>query len=344
MVLPPGDPPPPHSALSMQVVIVVVETFAFAAFLVLFFAMKYLRTFSPPERRPGLNFVNLSSLAILALATAHWAIMTTVFFSAMFSGTDSNTTLGDILLDGYFGRLQNALTIGNALSFVAMLLGDAILIHRLSTIYDSYIVAIPAALCWLGVLITGIMVEVILAQHLPKGLPFRWITANWSFSTLTTVYCTSFMAYRIWKTIRRTQKMKARMFMSILIVLVESAAIWAAWTLFFIILHITHSELQVLGTALVPSVIGIANALIYIRVAFSDGWGPGREATTRRLTLTNPASFAITSVSSEGRSDYGYEYASRKGGAIDDRQRAEYGDEYRVEYPPIALAYGNKPK
>ncbi|KAF7327243.1 hypothetical protein MKEN_00301600 [Mycena kentingensis (nom. inval.)] len=379
----PFDSPPPD-ALLIQVVTTVCETFAYAIFLVLFIVMSYLRL-SPAMagRRKGLaawcGFVEVSTLSLVLLATAHWAVGTGVMFYAFFNGTAPNTTLNQILFDRYLGPMKPYLSVGHSLAFVSILIGDLVIIHRLWTIYNRSfrVVLLPVTM-------------------LPASISFSWQTAHWVLSSLITIYCTTLIARKIWFSVRRQEEAQTRMFFLVMIILCESAALWLVWTIFFLSAHLSGSDVRVINNALVPSVIGIANVLIYLRIALaglrvsSRPGSPTAGRTTRKRagttggdnseshrvqgTLTNPASFAMASMSGSGTDSewhggaYGYgAYEPRDSfsgsgkrwypgslgsddgtnvghlgltNALDaDRKRAEYGEEYIVEVPQASLHY-----
>ncbi|KAJ7861974.1 hypothetical protein B0H14DRAFT_2741028 [Mycena olivaceomarginata] len=96
--------------------------------------------------------------------------------------------------------------------------------------------------------------------------------------------------------------------MSVLIVLVESAAIWTSWTIAFVALHEAGSPAELPINVCVPSVIGIVNTVVHLRVAVGLGprraWhptgtgtaGPTAQNDTRIQeppTLTNNASVLV---------------------------------------------------
>ncbi|KAF7345660.1 hypothetical protein MVEN_01585600 [Mycena venus] len=273
-------------------------------------------------------------LAILALATAHWTITIFCFFSAFLE--DGDDGLGAVLT-ALLTRLRVFQTTENALTVVSMLVGDAVLIHRTWVIWsrDIRVALLPISL-WIGMMVSGLVAVGLLYHGSLDSIQvtFNWIFANFMLSTITSIYCTTFIAWRIWKACRESAELRARKIMSVLTVLVESAAIWTSWTIAFVALHKAGSPAELPINACVPSLIGIVNTVIHLRVTVGLGpsrnarpptgtgtTGPSMQNDTRIQelpTLTNNASvFGVSAVSSDlESSDYRY-----------------YGAEY--QYPPI---------
>ncbi|KAJ7112694.1 hypothetical protein C8R44DRAFT_882446 [Mycena epipterygia] len=80
------------------------------------------------------------------------------------------------------------------------------------------------------------------------------------------IYCTTFIAWRIWKTSRVTGEVGGSLLMPVFVILIESAAIWTTWTIFFAATFLTGSPLAFIGRDLMPLIIGVANLLIHLRV------------------------------------------------------------------------------
>ncbi|KAJ6574507.1 hypothetical protein B0H19DRAFT_1254207 [Mycena capillaripes] len=79
-----------------------------------------------------------------------------------------------------------------------------------------------------------------------------------------------------------------------LVIVVESAAFYAIWTLFFAIAYATKFSLQVLVITTGPAVVGMVNAVIHTRVGL--GWaseseqGPGGRPVPSSLRFAMPSS------------------------------------------------------
>ncbi|KAF8198885.1 hypothetical protein K438DRAFT_1966855 [Mycena galopus ATCC 62051] len=341
--MPDLDPAHPRPFVAVQMAALVVETLLYGIFLVLFFAMCYLRLSTQEKGKSRFadgvlwrTSVEVSLLALLVLATAHWTITIFCFFSAFFGGGDD--TLGAVLI-ALLTRLQVFVITENALTVFSMLVGDAILIHRTWVIWNRNIrVALLPISLWMGMMVSGLVPVSLLYHGSPGSLHaiFYWISAYFMLSTITSIYCTTLMAWRIWKTCRESEELRARNIMCVLTVLVESAAIWTSWTIAFVALHEAGSLAEISINAGVPSLIGIVNTVIHLRVAVGLGprnharrptgtgpVGPTTQNDTRILELTtlttNASVFGVSAMSSD----------------LESSHRRYYGVEY--QYPPIGL-------
>ncbi|KAF8188853.1 hypothetical protein K438DRAFT_1833436 [Mycena galopus ATCC 62051] len=339
--MPDLDPAHPRPFVIVQMASLVVETLFYGIFLVLFFAMCYLRLSTQEKEKSRFadgvlwrTSVEVSLLAILALATAHWTITIFCFFSAFLGNGDD--TLGAVLI-ALLTRLKLFVITENALTVFSMLVGDAILIHRTWVIWNRNIrVALLPISLWIGMMVSGLVAVSLLYRGSPGSVQatFNWVFANFMLSTITSFYCTTIMAWRIWKTCRESAELRARNIMCVLTVLVESAAIWTSWTIAFVAFHEAGSLAELPINAGVPSLIGIVNTVIHLRVAVglgprhharrpmgTDPVGPTTQNDTRIQelpTLTTSASvLGVSTVSSDLESSH-YRY---------------YGVEYH--YPPI---------
>ncbi|KAJ6536911.1 hypothetical protein B0H19DRAFT_1182104 [Mycena capillaripes] len=335
---PPALPGTVAQMLAVQMAAIVLESLFYGVFLVLVFGMSYVRISSrasPSSTRRARLPIDVSLVVILLLATTHWAITVYCFFSAFLGDGDGGLSA---VLGAYMLRLQDLQLTENALTMASMVVGDGILIHRVWVVWsrDSHVILIPVLL-WLGMFVTGLVAIVKLSAAVPEApdMSFRFVNANWILSTVTSVYCTAFLAWRIWQVCRSSAEMRARKLLSVLTVLVESAAIWTSWAILFVALHQSNSPAELTINACVPSLIGIVNTVVHLRVAVGigaaltrkrsprQGRGTGtgtqnathtanREAGTQVAlpTLTNNASvFGLSVVSTDlESSEYGYGY------------------------------------
>ncbi|KAJ7231769.1 hypothetical protein C8J57DRAFT_1480837 [Mycena rebaudengoi] len=104
--------------------------------------------------------------------------------------------------------------------------------------------------------VQGRRVELTLRETLFVALP---LAAHGSRES-TNIYCTVLIAWRVWTQTR------AKKLMFVVSVLIESAALYTAWTLFTITSSMLNSNIQAFAVGLIAQVIGLANMLIYLRV------------------------------------------------------------------------------
>ncbi|KAJ7033453.1 hypothetical protein C8F04DRAFT_1396074 [Mycena alexandri] len=83
----------------------------------------------------------------------------------------------------------------------------------------------------------------------------------------TNIYCTGFIIWKIWKTKRTVEHLLGDgTLVPVLIVLLESAAVWTLWVVFFAVTYEIGSPLQTIVSDLSPTVAGLVNMVIYLRV------------------------------------------------------------------------------
>ncbi|KAJ7112696.1 hypothetical protein C8R44DRAFT_530579, partial [Mycena epipterygia] len=214
----------------------------------------------------------ISNIAIFATCTAHWIITVDRFFLAFLGSA------GDPL-QFYLDQPHPASVVNNTLVIMAVLIGDVVIIYRLWVIWnrDLRVVFFPL-LSWLGALAGGIAVPYFFTQSTPMNnrvftTASAWLTANWALTTLcatSSIENTALIAWRIWKTSRVTAEVGGGLLMPVLVILIESAAIWTTWTIFLAATFLTGSTLEFIVRDLTPAIIGFVNMLIHLRVGL--GW------------------------------------------------------------------------
>ncbi|KAJ7112527.1 hypothetical protein C8R44DRAFT_797469, partial [Mycena epipterygia] len=91
---------------------------------------------------------------------------------------------------------------------------------------------------------------------------------------------------------RATAEVGSDFLMPIYVILVESAAIWTAWSIFFATTFLTGSTLQFIMRDLTPAIIGLVNLLIHLRVGL--GWSRAEAPDATGAPMTSSASiFAV---------------------------------------------------
>ncbi|KAJ7454184.1 hypothetical protein FB451DRAFT_1280400 [Mycena latifolia] len=288
------------SLVAVNMAAVVLEGFLYGIFLVLFATNLYIRTtrYARPRQfvsRGALwwNPIVISTLAIFATCTVHWILTIQAFFQAFLNATDPTATLLFYLDNG-----RPILVARVSLTVLTLLIGDALIIHRLWLIWNREfrVVALPV-LTWLGVLVCGIFVVYALSESSVRNSKFlasagQWLTANWVLSVFTNVYCTVVMAWRLWTSSREMGNIDGGLLLSMLVILVESAAMWTAWAIFFAVTYQAGSTVSALATDLSGPIIGLVNMLIHLRVGL--GWSH----TLKASTTANASGAAMTSSAS----------------------------------------------
>ncbi|KAJ7126311.1 hypothetical protein C8R44DRAFT_549161, partial [Mycena epipterygia] len=280
------------SPVAVNMATVVLESLLYGLILVLFSANMYLRItrYARPRQLASCgalrwNPIVISNIAIFVTCTVHWIITVKRFFLAFLGSA------GDPLIF-YMDECQPTSVASNTLTIVAALGGDAVIIHRLWLVWnrDLRLVFIPV-LSWLGLLsevsffsgklpshwfiASGIAFIYLFTQSSPGNDKFltaggAWVAVNWTLTTLYFIPNSAFIAWRIWKTKRATSEVGGGLLLPVFVILIESAAIWTAWAVFFVVTYLMSSTLQFIVRDLTPSIIGLANLLIHLRVGL--GW------------------------------------------------------------------------
>ncbi|KAJ7717980.1 hypothetical protein B0H16DRAFT_1610043 [Mycena metata] len=232
-------------------------------------------------RRVWWNPVVTPTVAILATCSAHWILTVVRFFEAFSSGGNA------VALLFYSNDSRSTQVARSALTELAVLIGDAVIIHRLWLIGNRniYVTIIPV-ISWIGVLVCAIVVTVLFSQSNLEQDPFRtsagnWVTGNWVLTAVAALIA--------WECLGNGVLMR------VLAILVESAALWTAWTVFFAVSYQTHSNLHSIVTDLTATTVGLVNMFVHLRVEF--GWSSTRDpdtATSGGVMTSTASIFALS--------------------------------------------------
>ncbi|KAJ7730121.1 hypothetical protein B0H16DRAFT_1585449, partial [Mycena metata] len=242
--------------------VVVLESALYALLLVSASTTLYLR-FSR-HKVPNLlvwNPVVLFTILISATSGAHWILTIVRFFNAFLCSADVEQF--------YLDNSQETRTAMSLLSITSVFIGDAAIIHRLWLIWNQSLpVIILPGVSSFGLLIIGCARTYLITQPLDRHLSMPvddWAEAGW---TITVVQVMKFplIVWKIWRTKRTVEhSLGGGTLMPVLIVLLESAAIWTIWVLLFAVTSALGSPLHIMGD-LSPVMVGIVNMIIYLRV------------------------------------------------------------------------------
>ncbi|KAJ7131279.1 hypothetical protein C8R44DRAFT_871791 [Mycena epipterygia] len=291
------------SLVAVSMATMVLESLLYGLLLVLFSTNLYLRItrYARPQEfasRGGLwwNPIVISNIAIFATCTAHWVITVKRFFLAFLGSA------GDPF-QFYVDQSQPTSVMNNILVLVTGLIGDAGIIHRLWLVWNGdFRVVFAPVLSWLGALMGDIAIAYFFTQSTPTSNRFStaagaWLTVNWALTTLITIYCTTFIAWRIWRTSRTTVEVGGSLLMPVCVILIESAAIWTTWSLFFATTFLMGSTLVIIARDLAPAIVGLVNLLIHLRVGL--GWSPAEAPDASGAPMTSSASIFAVSLPTE---------------------------------------------
>ncbi|KAJ7726230.1 hypothetical protein B0H16DRAFT_1593082, partial [Mycena metata] len=207
------------------------------------------------------NPVVLFTILVSATSGAHWTLTVVRFFEAFLYSADVEQF--------YLDNSQETRTAMGLLSIASVFIGDAAIIHRLWLIWNrSLVVIILPVMSCLGLLINGCASTYLSLVSMPIG---RWVEAGWAITLMqvmkNNVYCTALIVWKIWRTKRTVEhSLGEGTLVSVLIVLLESAAVWTIWGLLFAVANEFGSPLEIILGELSAVMVGIVNMIIYLRV------------------------------------------------------------------------------
>ncbi|KAJ7775561.1 hypothetical protein B0H16DRAFT_1507881, partial [Mycena metata] len=253
--------------------VVVLESALYALLLFSASTTLYLR-FSRHEV-PNLmvwNPVVLFTILISATSGAHWILTTVRFFYAFLCSADIERF--------YLDNSQETQTAMSLLCITSVFIGDAAIIHRLWLIWNrSLAVIILPVVSSFGLLIIGCARTYLIRRHLPMPVG-HWAEAGWTMTLVNNLYCTGLIVWKIWKTKHTVENsLGGGTLVPVLLVLLESAAVWTIWVLLFGVTSELGSPLQIIMGDLSAVMVGIVNVIIYLRVELQCARPDGLDRT-----------------------------------------------------------------
>ncbi|KAF8194015.1 hypothetical protein K438DRAFT_1969305 [Mycena galopus ATCC 62051] len=286
--------------VEVNIATVILESLLYGIFLVCFFVNLYIRVskYANPRQfrtRAWWNPVVVSTMAIFLTYGGHWILTVLRFSQAVLSG--SLDTEAALL---YYGpdSSQRTQVVRSALAEMTVLIGDAVIIHRLWLIWNrNFTVVVLPIISWVGVLVCGAAVAYLFSQSHAGHNDFAthaggWVTANWALPMIISVYCTVLIT---WQICRVVEDLGDGLLMPVLAILVESAAIWTAWAVFFAVAYQRHSLAEFIAKDLTPSMVALTNMFIHLRV----GSRTSAQGTSRSGVMTSDADMGMFRVTME---------------------------------------------
>ncbi|KAJ7280630.1 hypothetical protein C8J57DRAFT_1500848 [Mycena rebaudengoi] len=161
-------------------------------------------------------------------------------------------------------------TVGDVFVALSFLLADSMIIYRLWVVwsYNKLVVIVPI-MGLMGLMGSLIGITVVIKENIPVSQNLA-IIPTIVFSIVTNVYCSAFITWRIWEITRRAAPIGGTNLRHFVAVVVESAAIYTSWMIYFSVTHQLNSNLQIISLACIPPVGAITNALIHLRFALGE--------------------------------------------------------------------------
>ncbi|KAJ7110735.1 hypothetical protein C8R43DRAFT_904272 [Mycena crocata] len=287
---------------------VVIETFFYGIYVVLFTISIYLLLTAQSrgmrrERSIWRSPILCGGTILFVAVTGHWILSIDRLFLA-FVAVDNGTNPHP--LDFYGDFSQATQVVQTAFLLASLAIVDGLFVHRLWIVWghNKYVMIFPM-ITLLGLIVSSVGVTYDFSRFKVgdsvPALADGWTIADFGFTFLTNLYCTVFIAWRLWR-VQNILKSSGghSLLISVVAIIVESAALAATWAVFFITAYAVRSNLRFL-IDITPSIIGTTNTLIYVRVGL--GWAHSPEpATTGRSKP--PAVIRFNSGKSESRDSF----------------------------------------
>ncbi|KAJ7477907.1 hypothetical protein B0H11DRAFT_2028686 [Mycena galericulata] len=207
------------------------------------------------------SVVFVSGCALFIAITGHWIVTIIAIFQGFIYFQDG------LAADIYFNdnsRMTETLT--DIFLGVSVALGDGMIIYRLWVVwsYNKRVIIVPV-LSLLGLIVTT-SITVKTTTHVQSIASDTGLTALTVFTLVTNVHCTAFISWKIWRITRSCMPEGGTNLQHFLAIVVESAALYTAWIIYYSTCHQLNTNLQFIAVSALPSVVGIANGLIHVRI------------------------------------------------------------------------------
>ncbi|KZT01335.1 uncharacterized protein LAESUDRAFT_686826 [Laetiporus sulphureus 93-53] len=266
--------------VSVNLATVSMEAFFYGIFFVLSTTSIYLlvlkqrasigplRATPPPLHR---NPMFIGAIALSTTITAHWILTVTRSFDAFVYHEGGSNPIG------FFGNLkQTTEVVKTGFIMATLVIGDSMVIYRLWIIWNYRSAVIIFPLCTLvGLTVCGVGITYQFSQYDPGEDVFlsaagRWITSDCVFTLCTNVYSSFMITLRVWRSYVSIRNYAGANLLGVLATIIESAALYTSWTIFFFVTYQTGSNLQFTAVDTFAVISGISFMLINVRVGL--GW------------------------------------------------------------------------
>ncbi|KAH9930740.1 uncharacterized protein B0H18DRAFT_930395 [Fomitopsis serialis] len=295
--------------ISVNLATVALESMLYGVFLVLALTFLYLHFSRVGSQRSGgtpvlsayFTPVLFGSMFVMLTVTGHWVMTVYRLFDAFVNFMGGKVPL---LYYSDLALTTEAVKIGFLIATIITC--DILFIYRLWTVwgYNYYVIILPCFTV-LGLCVAGPGVVYELTQVGSGNTVFiaslsRWISADYAFTFVTNVYSSVGIGWRVWRARQRTGSYGGGNLMRVLVTIVESAALYTSYTIFFFGSYQAQSNLQYTAVDTLCPIAGIAFMMINVRVGL--GWAqrahPSTSSgiTSRRTAMQEQQSFAMRPV------------------------------------------------
>ncbi|EPT01164.1 hypothetical protein FOMPIDRAFT_1121125 [Fomitopsis schrenkii] len=277
----------PLSLVSVNMATVAIESMLYGMFVLFSGAFAYFHCTRVNTQRGGnwggfsryMTPVFCGSMFVFGTVTGHWVMTIYRFFAAF---VDSKNGAEPVL---YYADL--ALTteaIKTTFCIATLITCDILIIYRLWIVwgYNNYVIILPCCAV-LGLCVAGPGVIYSLTQVQTGDSVFiesvgRWISADYSFTFATNIYCTCGIAWRVWQARKRATYHGGGNLGDVLATVVESALLYTTYVTFFFGTYQASSNVQFTAIDTVGVIAGISLMMINVRVGM--GWAQQASPST----------------------------------------------------------------
>ncbi|KAJ4483341.1 hypothetical protein J3R30DRAFT_3402085 [Lentinula aciculospora] len=271
-----------------KLVSIFIQTLLYGAYTVVFALTIWILVWRRPAGQSINQLMLWASVVMFSLATMHIGVnYARVFFAFV---TYRNAEGGPA---AFFNILSNFTQIfGSALYITQTLVGDSVVLVRCYIVWGRqwYTVAFPILLL-LGSTTSGIGILYSFA-HIGDAEVFavqlqNWIVSFFSLTLSTNFICTALVAYRIWHVNRSVMTFTHRNWNPVMLLVIESGAIYSATLLSLLILYKAESWFQYVLLDAISPIVGLVFSMIIVRIGLGLMAPTGE---TRNYMATFPSS------------------------------------------------------
>ncbi|KAJ7649023.1 hypothetical protein DFH06DRAFT_556688 [Mycena polygramma] len=229
--------------------------------------------------------VFVSAICLFLVVTAHWTTIvyrSFIAYVALQHGDEAETFFRD--------HTQLSEVIQSCFMSLSVVIGDSLIIHRLWVVWAhrKFVLAVPVVS--LLTLTVGSFISLTITEHSTDVFANPLLKMSTILTLLINVYCTVFIAWKIWTITKASMPSLASgtSLNHFIVIVVESAGLYACWAVFFAITYEVQSNLQSTVIQTAPALVGLVNALIQTRVGL--GWTS--EKAERLSCPSSPLKFA----------------------------------------------------
>ncbi|OCB90902.1 hypothetical protein A7U60_g1863 [Sanghuangporus baumii] len=236
-----------------KLVSIFIQTLLYGAYTVVFILTVWVLLFKRAPREPINKTMLAISIVLFVLATMHIGVNYSRIFKAFITHRDAPGGPA-----AFFNQLSEFTQIFGSTIYVAQtLVGDGV-VHRLA--HPSFNQSTKEVIAFLVACGIGILYS--FAKVVPEAEIFvnelqDWIVSFFSLTLATNIICTALVAARIWKLNRSIMSFASHSYRPIIILVIESGAVYSVTLLALLILYKAQSWFQyvLLDAGLVFSMI-----------------------------------------------------------------------------------------